>query len=36
MKGDQSKGVHGSYCVDCGHYDEIHFRNTDCDCECHD
>ena len=36
MKGNQAKGTHGSYCSHCGHYDEVHFRGTDCDCICHD
>ena len=35
MKGNQAKGVHGDYCFHCGHYDEVHFRKTDCPCICH-
>ena len=36
MKGDQSTEDHGTYCLACGHYDEVSFRDTDCDCLCHD
>ena len=35
VKGKQLDGIHGSFCMKCGHYDEVHFRNTDCDCDCH-
>jgi len=36
VKGDQSKGIHGDYCSHCGHDDEGHFKDSDCDCICHD
>jgi len=36
MKGNQAKGIHGDYCEICGHYDEVHFQDTDCECICHD
>ena len=36
VKGEQSKNTHGTYCELCGHYDEVHFRDTDCECVCHD
>ena len=24
------------YCVKCGHYQEIHYNCTECECNCHD
>ena len=24
------------YCVKCGHYQEIHYNCTECECNCHE
>ena len=27
---------HDGYCVKCGHYKEVHYNATECECDCHE
>jgi len=26
---------HDGYCMKCGHYNEVHYNETECECDCH-